>query len=429
MDASQSSLSGAARLDRAAVLNSSEEARRQALLTRFRFKVASTLGVSIQQVDPDANLTALAASFDDARIVYLPIESTLRRELRTNVFLSELFELSTLNALAGYFARELFHPALPTQPPVDDPFEGGEWGWGPVSRAPNPAMRRPGILFVLSAPRSGSTLLRVMLAGHPRLFSPPELVLLPFDTMGERAQKFDSLGYGWLRLGLNAALTELEGLTREGAVERTGALEHQNLPISDVYRSLQSAIGDRLLVDKSPLYTFHPDWLQRAEGMFDRPKYLFLYRHPYSVIESFVRTRFHKILGRHWLFQDENPWRLAEKAWAISNRHTMDFLQGVEPARQHAVRYEDLVRGPEAMSRRLCEFLGVPYAESITKPYEGNRMTRDEGRRMLTIGDPNIHDHDRIDPELADVWKQTQPPRLGAFARRVASDLGYEVPS
>src|SRR5262249_3795882 len=31
------------------------------------------------------------------------------------------------------------------------------------------------VVFVLSAPRSGSTLFRVMLAGHPQLFAPPEL--------------------------------------------------------------------------------------------------------------------------------------------------------------------------------------------------------------------------------------------------------------
>jgi hypothetical protein len=39
------------------------------------------------------------------------------------------------------------------------------------------------IAFVVGAPRSGTTLLRVMLAGHPDLFVPPEMILAPFETM------------------------------------------------------------------------------------------------------------------------------------------------------------------------------------------------------------------------------------------------------
>jgi hypothetical protein len=50
--------------------------------------------------------------------------------------------------------------------------------------------KNPRMIFVLSPPRSGSTLLRIMLAGNPRLFSPPELELLSFNTLGERKQAF-----------------------------------------------------------------------------------------------------------------------------------------------------------------------------------------------------------------------------------------------
>lgn len=40
---------------------------------------------------------------------------------------------------------------------------------------------RPAV-FILAPPRSGSTLLRVMLGGHPDLFAPPELELLSYKT-------------------------------------------------------------------------------------------------------------------------------------------------------------------------------------------------------------------------------------------------------
>ncbi len=57
----------------------------------------------------------------------------------------------------------------------------------PAARPGGVGARNPRAVFVLSPPRSGSTLLRVMLGGHPALFAPPELELLGFDTLAERS--------------------------------------------------------------------------------------------------------------------------------------------------------------------------------------------------------------------------------------------------
>ncbi|HEX9943146.1 MAG TPA: amino acid adenylation domain-containing protein, partial [Thermoanaerobaculia bacterium] len=66
----------------------------------------------------------------------------------------------------------------------------------PASR---PEMEKnPPAVFVLSPPRSGSTLLRVMLGGHPGLFAPPELELLSFDTLAERKAAFPGRDSFWL---------------------------------------------------------------------------------------------------------------------------------------------------------------------------------------------------------------------------------------
>ena len=93
--------------------------------------------------------------------------------------------------------------------------EGGEAGTAPsraldeerleeVGRslrtlAPFPtAAKNPPTIFVLSPPRSGSTLLRVMLGGHPDLFAPPELELLSFIGMAERRSTFTGRDVFWI---------------------------------------------------------------------------------------------------------------------------------------------------------------------------------------------------------------------------------------
>jgi amino acid adenylation domain-containing protein len=64
---------------------------------------------------------------------------------------------------------------------------------------------RPAV-FVLSPPRSGSTLLRVLLGGHPHLFAPPELELLTFDTLAERRDAFSGRNAFWLEGALRAVV-------------------------------------------------------------------------------------------------------------------------------------------------------------------------------------------------------------------------------
>src|SRR5262249_31497398 len=153
-----------------------------------------------------------------------------------------------------------------------------------------PILRKTlGPTFILCSPRSGSTLLRVMLAGHPGLFSPPELHLLPFQGMKERREK---LGSSYLTEGLQRALIELGGLDAAESKREVERLEKEDASVQSVYELLQGKSAPRKLIDKSPTYASDFGALQRAEMMFQGAKYIHLVRHPYSVIESFVRMRF-----------------------------------------------------------------------------------------------------------------------------------------
>ncbi len=69
----------------------------------------------------------------------------------------------------------------------------------------------PEMVFLLSAPRSGSTLLRAMLGGHPELFSPPELNLLPFSSMGEREAMLASSAYRGMPIAADGCSTSDRG--------------------------------------------------------------------------------------------------------------------------------------------------------------------------------------------------------------------------
>ena len=57
------------------------------------------------------------------------------------------------------------------------------------------------------------------------------------------------------------------------------------------YLMLQTWLGQRLLVDKTPAYAVDPEALARAEAYFEDPIYIHLLRHPYGMVRSFEEAK------------------------------------------------------------------------------------------------------------------------------------------
>ena len=260
-----------------------------------------------------------------------------------------------------------------------------------------------------------------MLAGHPDLASPPELHLLPFETMQEREAE---LGVSQLGEGLKRALMTLKNISADESQALLDKLVTQNATIAEVYEMLQQLAGDRLLLDKSPTYASDRDTLDQAEVIFNKPKYIHLVRHPYAVIESFTRMRMDKLVGSG----DTDPYEMAELIWRDSNQNILDFAQDIDPDRYHLVYYEDLVSKPRQVMTEICEFLAIPFDEAVLTPYQGDRMTDGVRDNAMSVGDPNFLNRQTIDAQLAETWRNiTLPNSLGTYSQQLAQKLNYEL--
>lgn len=132
--------------------------------------------------------------------------------------------------------------------------------------APLPRKNRRAV-FVLSAPRSGSTLFRVMLGGHAQLFSPPELDLLGFSTMGSRAHELGGR-FSFRLEGLIRAVMALRACDADQARQLLARYEAAEMPMHAFYGQLQEWVGaERLLVDKTPIYALVADPGAAAEAI------------------------------------------------------------------------------------------------------------------------------------------------------------------
>lgn len=279
-------------------------------------------------------------------------------------------------------------------------------------------------MFILAPPRSGTTLLRVMLAGHPQLFAGAELLLLGFDTLEARRQTYVGRFSLW-REGLLRALMEIHSCGPDEARRIMESAEREHLTTKDFFRRLQEWIAPRMLVDKSPSYALQPDALRRAERDFRDPLYIHLVRNPSAAVDSFVENRIAQVLHL-----DPHPYdarTLGEMVWTNSHRNILDFLEAVPANRHHRIHFEPLVRHPREQMRALCSHLGLPFDEQLVRPYDDIESKMVDGLHAdsTPMGDPSFVTHGRIRDEVADRRARAVDDRFGEATLALAEQFGY----
>lgn len=426
---------------------------RTALERRLVALWQDVLGVA--QVGIDDNFFALGgASLNAARLI-----ARMEAEFNDTFHVVAVFNAPTIAELAAYLEAE--YPAtiakMAGQPHNDNGAHPLLAPAAPLtatdvdeirSRLPmvlplrqQPTQKNPSAIFVLASGRSGSTLLRVMLAGHPRLFAPPELVLMGYETLAERDAALTGESSIW-REGVLKAITQLYDWSPEQAEAWLARLAAQGTTVQELYRHLQAQLADaptpRILVEKTPQDTLNLEILRRAERYFDQPRYIHLTRHPHGAIRSFADARLDQLMyalmptlrgaaGARKI----STAALGEATWLISQQNILTFLQEVPPQRQQRIQFETLVREPQETMQSLCNFLGIDFVEGMVHPYQETqqRMTTGLHQESRMLGDVKFHHHKTIDPTIADRWQEsTAQTPLGEVTWAMAQELGYERP-
>ncbi len=278
----------------------------------------------------------------------------------------------------------------------------------------------PRAVFVVGSPRSGTTLFRTMLAGHPGLFVPPELGLLDREDVGHPGLAHDVHR-------LKEIHSRLSGMNDEDSLEHLKGMES----IPSIYAEFKRLAGDRMMIDKTPRYSIDPAVLRRAEEMFADPIYIWITRHPAGVAKSwkglfpmFFWGSRNDAEGRTIADLGLTQEKIGELTWRLCNGNIEKFLKAVPANRQVRIKYEDLVERPEQTMSKVCEFLGAPFHEATLTPFDGNpsRMSDIKGG-----GDLRFHTRTEILPSLADSWKDNiDTSKFDEETKALAKRLGYE---
>ena len=387
----------------------------QARIALIMGPLQSQVGQALGRGDIDAHRSLQEMGIDDV----LGAELCLRvqREAGLRVFPREIVERRTLHELATHIAT-VYGPYRSPGASVPLP-ELDQRIASPYSHFPSNLQEEVSdqkLTFILSPPRSGSTLLRVMLAGHSGLFSPQELYLAPFRTMRDYD---DYLRGTVLNMGLVGAIAEV--LSRTGSWNLYRQWVREEKPTAEIYQFFRERIGDRILVDKSPLFFPPLAVLRRLARTYPNARFIHLIRHPVSCIGSYVQERFQGVFKET---ADIDAYDAAEWCWTRVNEGIATFASEIAASRLTQVYFEDLAEDPERVMRRLCPALGLDFQPAVLDPYSGHRMVAGG----FQIGDPNFTQHKKIVADKSAAWADVVLPRpLQEATLAMARQLGYKV--
>lgn len=237
------------------------------------------------------------------------------------------------------------------------------------------------MLFLIGAPRSGTTMLARMLGAHPEILGGPEPHLLtPLAHLGvwDNVQKapYDHV------LAAESQRLFVSKLPR-GEQDYWAACR----AYCDVlYGQRLAGSGKSICLDKTPAYSLILPFMMKV---FPDARYVVLTRHPAAVFTSFANSFFN---GDFAAAQSYNP---------ILNRYVpalAQFLRQDQVPFFH-VRYEDLVAAPETAFEALCEYIGVPYDPAAIN-YGDAAPAPAEG-----LGDPlGVKQHSRPSTDSVHAW-------------------------
>jgi hypothetical protein len=204
-------------------------------------------------------------------------------------------------------------------------------------------------IFVLALPRTGSTVLRLILDTHPEIFCPDELHL------GRLLKALYDTNEGLAEAGGTAAINASLIDPASPWAAATGRT------VAEMLATAASRKSKSLWCDKSPSNLEH---LAIIAKLLPGSRYVLLHRHCLDFAISCLRFStygfFLQVVEDYVRKDHRNFLRALVRAW---NDHTRELLrfEAEHAGDCHRLRYEDLVTSPEDTSRRLFEFLGVPF--------------------------------------------------------------------
>ena len=270
-------------------------------------------------------------------------------------------------------------------------------------------------VFIVSAPRSGSTLLRLIIDAHPNIAIPPPGYL--FNMIYPYLYSYGDLAVKENLMELAEDVLETPtlkkwGLALDPAAVVTGVKERSFKGVYElVHTTYMQHQGKIRWGNKSPRNVhFIPD----IKKLFPGAKFVHLLRDGRDVAIEIAEADF-------W---PHSVWGGAQR-WLHCIRAARVFGQELDSESFLEIKYESLCRDPEPVIRQLCDF--------IEEPFDPGMLSHHKSESTRTWAKIKIHQATArpITTEFVEIYKrrlnQHDQQALEALFREALQEAGYEV--
>jgi hypothetical protein len=282
--------------------------------------------------------------------------------------------------------------------------------------------------FVVGVGRSGTTLLRLMLDAHPDLAMPPETGFVPDLIAAAKppgATPSDALAAvtGHRKWG-DFPMSEDELMERWRALDRLTP----RAAVRSFYELYAEHQDKPRWGDKTPGYTMH---MGPISTTLPEAHFVHVIRDGRAVALSRMRT----------LALRPTEISNVARRWAKRLRKARE--KGRTLDHYIEIRYETLVREPEATLREVAEFIQLPWDPGMLDYHRRSEERLSEldrdipawGKKLPRSAESRMALHQQttkpLDPARIDRWREELSPEdLAAFEREAGStltELGYEL--
>ncbi|MEV4636016.1 sulfotransferase [Actinoplanes sp. NPDC049548] len=215
-------------------------------------------------------------------------------------------------------------------------------------------------IIVVGCPRSGTTMLQLMLHAHPRIAIPPETRFV-LAAYRER-QEFGDLRMPENRRALARRIVDRQetrfcdlGLDPEETVERIAAAQGTlGSVLGTIFQQYAARFGKPRWGDKRPAYLHNVDILLR---LFPDAQFINIVRDGRDCVASLKEMSWHR-----------KDIYATVAAWARAVDDARRAARKLGSSQWYELRYEDLVADPHGRLRELCAYLGEDYDAAMAEP-------------------------------------------------------------
>lgn len=303
---------------------------------------------------------------------------------------------------------------------------------------PESVVQRP--IFIGGSHKSGTTLLRNLLDGHPELYT------LPTDGHGIRFMDLvrkcppEHRQSSLLETMMHSLVMPIAGeeptwiVGREHyAYPRIAAMLGKAASLRGVEssESLLSAMAwayCSVEAEIVPSGSVKKGWVEKSTGnaeealrlasLFPQAKFLHIVRHPGAIIAAQSRKQHKKF--RSFSLINEMEAIHSSMRFGISNDRILS-------ASHHIVSYEDLVANTSAEMKRIAEFLGIGFDKVLLSPSVYGRSAGSNTSRMDSDGAAS----GTVNPRMSGRWKSelsnSQKDLIEGLFGKLLRQYGYET--